>query len=173
LNKRVEVSGILVDNNGATFYLDDGSGKAKITIQAKTNITKPKMRLGDTVKIVGWVDEYRKVFRILPQTSQDIEVKSGKSASPRVTNDSNQAQLAENKTTSFVTLPGENKINNLLTGLNSIDDNNNKSPTVLTNTVIIAIIISSILLILLIGQYLWQKQLLPIPKKKLKDLRKK
>ncbi|MCL5795852.1 MAG: lamin tail domain-containing protein [Patescibacteria group bacterium] len=172
LDKRVEISGTLVDNNGQTFYIDDGSGQAKITIQAKTNISKPKMRVGDIIKVIGWVDEYRNVFRVLPENEEDIKVESGKSTSPRVKNDNNQVQLAENKTTSFVIMPGENKINNLLAGLNSVDYNN-KSSSALTRMLKIVIITSSILLILLIFQYLWSKKLLPVPKQKLRNWREK
>ncbi|MEK7143169.1 MAG: hypothetical protein AAB785_03105, partial [Patescibacteria group bacterium] len=67
-------TGEVVETSGSTFWLDDGSGKAKIYIQAKTGIDKPEMHKGDIFEVVGIVNLYRDVFRILPQKQADIKL---------------------------------------------------------------------------------------------------
>jgi hypothetical protein len=71
-DKLVEISGTVISTNGHTFYLDDGSGQAKIYIQDQTQIKKPPMHKGDTFGIIGVVDLYRNVWRILPRSQDDI-----------------------------------------------------------------------------------------------------
>lgn len=72
--KRVEVEGQVVETSGNTFYLDDGSGRAKIYIQDKTGIDKPKMGKGDIFWVSGIVNLYRTTWRILPQIQSDIKL---------------------------------------------------------------------------------------------------
>lgn len=73
-NYLIRLNGIVTSTSGSTFYLDDGSGKAKIYIQEKTNIEKPEMHKGDTFEIVGVVNLYRGVWRVLPRIQEDIKL---------------------------------------------------------------------------------------------------
>ena len=71
-NKLVRLKGEIVSTSGNTFYLDDGSGSAKIYLQEKRGIEKPEMHKGDTFEILGIVNLYRNVWRVLPQTQNDV-----------------------------------------------------------------------------------------------------
>ncbi len=71
-NKLVEVEATVVETSGRTFYLDDGSGKAKIYIQTQTKIQKPPMHKGDIFGLIGVVNLYRETWRILPRDQEDI-----------------------------------------------------------------------------------------------------
>lgn len=73
-NYLVKISGEVVETSGNTFYLDDGSGRAKIYIQESTGIDKPPMHKGDIFQIIGIVDFYRGVWRVLPQKQDDIKL---------------------------------------------------------------------------------------------------
>ncbi|MFA6492678.1 MAG: lamin tail domain-containing protein [Patescibacteria group bacterium] len=73
-NHLVKITGTVVETSGNTFYLDDGSGKAKVYIQAATGIDKPEMHSGDIFEVTGIVNCYRNVFRILPQKQEDIKL---------------------------------------------------------------------------------------------------
>lgn len=73
-HKLVKVTGTVVETSGNTFYLDDGSGKAKIYIQDKTGIDKPEMRRGDIFEVIGIVNLYRTTWRILPRQQADIKL---------------------------------------------------------------------------------------------------
>lgn len=70
----VAVTGTVISTSGNTFYLDDGSGQAKIYIQDKTGIDKPPMHKGDLFEVIGIVDLYRSTWRILPQKQSDIKL---------------------------------------------------------------------------------------------------
>ncbi len=172
LNKRVEISGTLVDNNGQTFYVDDGSGKAKVTIQSKANFKKPKMRVGDIITVVGWVDVYRNLPRVLPEQEQDIKVSQKSNIKDQNENLKIKKDEPNIAPVNLIVSSGNTNLNNLLGDLNIINYNNETRPRSLTISLKIVIIISSILLLLLFFQYLWQKQLLPILKKKPKNLPK-
>lgn len=71
-NKLVVIVGKVTSTSGSTFYLDDGSGEVKVYIQSKTGIDKPEIHTGDIFKILGVVDIYGSVWRILPRTKDDI-----------------------------------------------------------------------------------------------------
>jgi DNA/RNA endonuclease YhcR with UshA esterase domain len=71
-NKLVQVEGEVTETSGRTFYLNDGSGKVKIYIQAATEIIKPSMHKGDIFQIIGVVNLYRNTWRILPRAQEDI-----------------------------------------------------------------------------------------------------
>lgn len=71
-NKLVVIVGKVTSTSGNTFYLDDGSGEVKVYIQSKTGIDKPEMHTGDVFKVIGVVDIYGSVWRILPRRQQDI-----------------------------------------------------------------------------------------------------
>lgn len=73
-NYLVKVKGEVKETSGNTFYLDDGSGRAKIYIQAATGIDKPAMHTGDIFEVVGIVNNYRGSWRILPQKQDDIKL---------------------------------------------------------------------------------------------------
>jgi hypothetical protein len=70
----VEIQGKVVETYGSTFYIDDSSGRAKVYIQAQTEIKKPKMYKGDIFQIFGVVNLYRNVWRILPRSQSDIKL---------------------------------------------------------------------------------------------------
>lgn len=70
----VEIQGKVVETSGSTFYIDDSSGKAKVYIQAQTEIKKPKMYKGDIFQIFGVVNLYRNVWRVLPRGQSDIKL---------------------------------------------------------------------------------------------------
>jgi|GEM_PF-1878228 len=76
LNKWITVEGEVVENNGNTFYIDDGSGRLKIYIQESTNVDKPSMRKGDIFRITGIMNVYRDgdESRLLPRIIGDIEL---------------------------------------------------------------------------------------------------
>lgn len=70
----VKITGTVIETSGNTFYLDDGSGRVKIYIQEATGIDKPPMHKGDIFEIIGIVNFYRGVWRILPQKQEDIKL---------------------------------------------------------------------------------------------------
>lgn len=72
--KLIAVSGTIITTSGNTFFLDDGSGQAKIYIQEKTGIAKPPMHKGDIFEIIGIVNLYRNTWRILPQKQSDVKL---------------------------------------------------------------------------------------------------
>ena len=73
-NYLVKITGTVVETSGNTFYLDDGSGRAKVYIQAATGIEKPSMHKGDVFEVTGIVNLYRETWRILPQKQEDIKL---------------------------------------------------------------------------------------------------
>lgn len=73
-NYLVKITGVVVETSGNTFYLDDGSGQAKVYIQESTGIEKPPMHRGDIFEIMGIIDLYRGVWRVLPQRKEDIKL---------------------------------------------------------------------------------------------------
>lgn len=78
-NYLVKITGTVVETSGNTFYIDDGSGKIKVYIQAATGIDKPEMHSGDIFEIIGIVNLYRDAWRILPQKQEDIKLVKAKS----------------------------------------------------------------------------------------------
>lgn len=73
-NYLVIVQGEVIETSGDTFYLDDGSGRAKVYIQETTGIDKPPMHKGDIFEVIGIVNLYRNTWRILPQKQDDIKI---------------------------------------------------------------------------------------------------
>ena len=73
-NYLVKITGTVVETSGNTFYIDDGTGRAKIYIQAATGIEKPEMHKGDIFEITGIVNLYRDTWRILPRNLEDIKL---------------------------------------------------------------------------------------------------
>ena len=69
----VALSGLITDNQGDAFFLDDGTGAARIYLRDSAQIIKPKIRKGDYLKVVGLVSQYDGSFRVLPRYQSDLE----------------------------------------------------------------------------------------------------
>lgn len=70
----VVISGPVSSTSGDTFYVNDGSGEAKVFIKESTGIDKPRMRKGMVVTITGIVSETSSGYRILPRVQEDVQV---------------------------------------------------------------------------------------------------
>jgi len=70
----VRLSGEVVETSGKTFFIDDGSGPAKIYIMDSTNITKPRTRRGDVAVVTGIVSQFDDTYRVLPRFQEDLEI---------------------------------------------------------------------------------------------------
>jgi uncharacterized protein YdeI (BOF family) len=76
----VTIKGKVVETKGNTFYLDDGSGKAKVYIKKSAEIKKPKMKVGQMVQVIGVVSQYENSqisdpgYRLLPRYDSDIKI---------------------------------------------------------------------------------------------------
>lgn len=70
----ITVNGQVVATSGNTFYLDDGSGEAKIYIKDSTGIDKPSMRVGYYSLVTGIVSQYKDDYRLLPRFMGDLLV---------------------------------------------------------------------------------------------------
>jgi len=71
----IKISGTIVDKSGLVFWINDGSGRAKIYIKESTGIDKPEMRMGDSAEIIGIVNNWDGNYRVLPRTVSDISIK--------------------------------------------------------------------------------------------------
>jgi len=69
----VEVIGIVSKTSGNTFYVH-GSGEIQIVIRSGTGIKKPRMKVGDRVKIAGILSKYNDSYRILPTKQNDVKI---------------------------------------------------------------------------------------------------
>ncbi|MFW6110326.1 MAG: lamin tail domain-containing protein [Patescibacteria group bacterium] len=76
----VKVSGQIVDNiSGTTFYIDDGSGKAKIYVKTD-DIDVPDKEMGDQVVAVGVVSQWGDLkdgtpnYRVMPRYQRDLKI---------------------------------------------------------------------------------------------------
>lgn len=72
--KHVWVYGTVSATSGNTFYLNDGSGDAKVYIKPETGIDKPYMRTGYYSQIGGIVSQYKDEYRLLPRVQSDVAV---------------------------------------------------------------------------------------------------
>lgn len=68
----VQLAGAVIKNSGDVFYLDDGSGEAKIYIRSSTGIDKPPIKKGQQVQITGIVSQYDDSYRVMPRFQSDI-----------------------------------------------------------------------------------------------------
>ncbi len=74
----VSVAGKIAETSGSTFYLDDGSGKAKIYVKSSTAIELPGKKVGDKVTVVGIVSQWGMLkdgsanYRIMPRFDSDL-----------------------------------------------------------------------------------------------------
>jgi|GEM_PF-6098146 len=70
----VKIVGMVDETSGDTFYLSDGSPRARVLIQEETGIDKPRMEKGDSVTVVGIVSQYRETYRVMPRLPEDFEL---------------------------------------------------------------------------------------------------
>ena len=70
----VTVSGLVSQTSGDTFYIDDGSGEAKVYIKSTTGIEKPPMKRGVFVTVTGIVSETASGYRVLPRFQSDVRL---------------------------------------------------------------------------------------------------
>lgn len=68
----VAVQGKLVKKYSSGWYIDDGSGQTKITIDKDTGITKPDVKNNEWITVAGVVSETSAGYRILPRSQDDI-----------------------------------------------------------------------------------------------------
>jgi len=61
----VSFEGEVSSTSGNTFYMH-GSGEIKISIKEQTQIDKPRMAVGDKVRIIGVVSKYKDTYQVLP-----------------------------------------------------------------------------------------------------------
>ena len=80
----IKATGQLVAKQGSSWFIDDGSGEAKITFQAGANIQKPSAKTGDWINIAGLVSETKSGYRILPRFDYDISMANLDNIRPQV-----------------------------------------------------------------------------------------
>lgn len=68
----VQIAGQIAKTSGNVFYVDDGSGEAKIYIKKTTGIKKPEIKKGDKMTIIGIASETSSGYRVLPRYQEDI-----------------------------------------------------------------------------------------------------
>jgi len=69
----VKIAGIITRSAGSTFYIDDGSGEARILVLDSTGIKKPETKKGSSAVITGIVTQFGEVYRVTPRMQSDIE----------------------------------------------------------------------------------------------------
>lgn len=70
----ITISGSVARTEGSTFYVDDGSGEAKVFIKDSAQIDKPVMRQGTVVTVTGVVSQTKSGYRILPRFQEDVRL---------------------------------------------------------------------------------------------------
>lgn len=65
-NKKVEIIGILTEKSGNNWFITDNTGSVKVYFSTKNPIKKISAAKGSKLKIIGIVDLYRNIWRILP-----------------------------------------------------------------------------------------------------------
>lgn len=87
----VRVLGKLEEQSGDTFYINDGSGRAKVHIKNSTGIVKLKMAVGDEIRVTGIVSQYGFLkngdanYRVLSRFQSDIyNLTDGKKVEGRI-----------------------------------------------------------------------------------------
>lgn len=69
------ISGEIVETSGKTFYINDGSGKAKVVIKTSTGIETPNKKKGQYAGVLGIVNRAQDgSYRLLPRYSNDIVI---------------------------------------------------------------------------------------------------
>ena len=76
----VKLSGEIVETSGSTFWIDDGSGRAKIYVKDSTGIEVPTKRVGYEARVIGIVSQWGKLkngepnHRVMPRFQEDLEI---------------------------------------------------------------------------------------------------
>ena len=70
----IKIFGELIEKKGTSWFIDDGSGEAKITFQPSAEIVKPNAKEGDWINIIGLVSETKTGYRVLPRYQEDINI---------------------------------------------------------------------------------------------------
>jgi cysteine-rich repeat protein len=68
----IKVAGEIVDRQGATLFLDDGSEEVRAYIKAATGISAATYKPGDQTAITGLVGRTQSGLRLLPRSPDDI-----------------------------------------------------------------------------------------------------
>lgn len=74
----VAMRGRVMEIRGASFYLDDGSGAARVFVRDSTGIPRPPLEIGDRAEVIGIVSQYAQSapfeggYRLLPRYASDI-----------------------------------------------------------------------------------------------------
>ena len=68
----VQIAGNITQTSGDTFFVDDGSGEARVLIQDSAGIDKPRTKKGDTVLVTGIVSQFNDIYRVLPRMQSDL-----------------------------------------------------------------------------------------------------
>jgi hypothetical protein len=73
------LSGWAVDfERGGAFWMDDGTGWARIYLDPDTDVKRPRLEVGQGVQVVGVVSQYRRSdtlgggYRLLPRYAFDL-----------------------------------------------------------------------------------------------------
>ncbi len=78
----VKITGLVDHLDGTTFYLNDGSGLAKVYIKDSTGVVRPDLESGQLVRVIGVVSQSGTLkdgsanYRLLPRFQGDIEILS-------------------------------------------------------------------------------------------------
>lgn len=68
----VRVAGEVASTSGDTFYIDDDSGQLKVYVKKDTGISKPPMKKGMEVTVIGVVSATTSGVRLMPRFQSDI-----------------------------------------------------------------------------------------------------
>ncbi len=108
LGRTLIVTGEVEKANSRGIYIMDNMGTVlRAYIQAKTDITQPKLEPGDMVTITGVLDKTSAGFRLLPRNAEDIVIH------PKKGNDTNEgtvlgASTAQAPEADVITFPENN-----------------------------------------------------------------
>ncbi len=72
LDKLVKITGYIVNPSGNTWWLEDETGKIKIYLQPKRNIKHERYYSGLRMTVIGRVNLYRGILRILPEKAEHL-----------------------------------------------------------------------------------------------------
>ena len=76
--KLVKIKGKYQESDGDSFYIDDGTGSAKVYLKSSTGIIKLKMDSGDEMEVQGVVSQYgflkdgQANYRLMPRFQSDM-----------------------------------------------------------------------------------------------------
>lgn len=69
----VKITGQLTKSSGNTFYVNDGSGELKISLQKSAGLKKPEWKKEDWVTITGVVGKTSSSLRVMPRYQGDLQ----------------------------------------------------------------------------------------------------